>query len=179
MAFLKFLGKGKPRKPRGMPPMPKLAPIDETRLPLKEEPLDFPQMKKIGLEFPTIPSGLKDPFGEKKLPNFPADIKPHIPFYKGLSKQDLEEEKTRLRELHMHIPAEPLFINVTGFRTILGDLTSIKNEIKVCDKILDRLNDIKNQEDKQLEKWCSYLEDLERKLIYVDKILFEPQGGIK
>jgi hypothetical protein len=39
--------------------------------------------------------------------------------------------------------------------------------------MMDTVSDVKNEADAKLEEWRSALEDVERKLLYVDKVLFK------
>ena len=70
-------------------------------------------------------------------------------------------------------PESPLFVNMDGYKEILGDIDNMKNELKDAEELIGRLNDIKNAKDKEFEKWRSELEDIQRKLLYVDKVIFE------
>ena len=41
---------------------------------------------------------------------------------------------------------------------------------------LAKINELKNEEDAELELWHTGLEEVERKVVFVDKTLFEPAG---
>lgn len=66
----------------------------------------------------------------------------------------------------------PIFIDIDSFRTMLGDIDTIKGDIKSSEIILEHLQEIKNSKDKELERWRLQLEDIQRKVNYVDKALF-------
>jgi hypothetical protein len=66
----------------------------------------------------------------------------------------------------------PIFVDIESFRRMLGDIDTIKNDIKASEMIIQHLNEIKNSKDKELDRWRSSLEDMQRKLNYVDKVLF-------
>lgn len=67
----------------------------------------------------------------------------------------------------------PIFVDVESFKTMLGDIETIRNNIKTSNDILQHLNEIKNSKDSELERWKSSLEDIQKKLNYVDKIVFK------
>lgn len=79
-------------------------------------------------------------------------------------------EKPKLREYH---PDTPLFITIDGYKEILADIEHVNATLKASEEVLDRLNELKNTKDKEFEKWRSELEDVQRKLLYVDKVIFE------
>jgi len=66
----------------------------------------------------------------------------------------------------------PLFVDIESFKTMLGDVDTIKNDIRSSEVVLQHLDDIKNSKDKELERWRGQLEDIQKKINYVDKVLF-------
>ena len=76
-------------------------------------------------------------------------------------------------EKPMEKPEGPLFVSIDAFKTMMGDIEEIKNRVKSTDGILTHLNEIKNSKDRELEKWKASLEDMQRKLNYVDKVVFK------
>jgi hypothetical protein len=67
---------------------------------------------------------------------------------------------------------KPIFIKVDKYKIILKELSNIKSLIRNAALSIDSLNSIKDAEDSELEEWRSKLEDIERKLIYIDDSLF-------
>lgn len=67
----------------------------------------------------------------------------------------------------------PIFVDIEAFKTLLGDIDSIKNDIKASTEILQHLNEIKNSKDEEFEKWRVSLEDMQRKINYIDKLVFK------
>ena len=61
--------------------------------------------------------------------------------------------------------------DLTGKLNVL--ISSSKEDLlKESEDILTRLEDIKSSKDKEFEHWRSCLEDMERKLLWIDKQLF-------
>jgi len=67
----------------------------------------------------------------------------------------------------------PLFVKVDDYRRIMADLDLILNDLKESNNLIVRLNSIKNGLDTQFDRWHSEMEDLQRKLVFIDKTLFE------
>ncbi len=70
-------------------------------------------------------------------------------------------------------PDGPIFVKVQDYRGFIEGQERIKNNLKEADNILTRLNEIKNEEDKAFENWRLGLEDINKKVSFVDKKIFE------
>ncbi len=66
----------------------------------------------------------------------------------------------------------PIFINIDAFKGMLGDIETIQKDIKSSELILQHLQEIKNAKDMELERWRVQLENIQKKVTYVDKVLF-------
>ncbi|MCB9358400.1 hypothetical protein H6503_00560 [Candidatus Woesearchaeota archaeon] len=66
----------------------------------------------------------------------------------------------------------PIFVDIEAFKTMLSDIDTIKNDMKSSSIVMQHLEEIKNSKDRELERWRTQLEDIQRKINYVDKILF-------
>ena len=85
--------------------------------------------------------------------------------------------------------------NITDLNTIIIDEDHSEYSAKIVDAVHDseyfqhieflgsledaketlgKINELKNEEDAELELWHSGLEEVERKVAFVDKVLFEP-----
>lgn len=82
-----------------------------------------------------------------------------------------EEDHARLRaELTLN---SPVYVNVIDFATILEDITEIKNGVAKTNNSFVRLTNITKDKDIQFSNYDKLLEDIQKKLVYVDKALFE------
>ncbi|HSU72504.1 MAG TPA: hypothetical protein VLJ21_01500 [Candidatus Binatia bacterium] len=66
----------------------------------------------------------------------------------------------------------PLFVSVQDYQMILNGVTAIKSKLSATDESFKKLHDVKAAQEKQLELWRQSLEDVQRKLTYVDEVLF-------
>ena len=68
----------------------------------------------------------------------------------------------------------PIYVKIDEYKDTLDVINMIKNNIREAKEILGKINELKNKEDDELERWAMDLEEVERKIRYVDKAMFEP-----
>ena len=68
----------------------------------------------------------------------------------------------------------PVFVKVDQYKDVLDVMNMIKNKIEDAKETLGKINELKNEEDAELELWHTGLEEIERKVVFIDKVLFEP-----
>ena len=68
----------------------------------------------------------------------------------------------------------PVFVKIDEYRDILDVMNMIKNKLEEAKETLGKINELKNEEDAELELWHTGIEEIERKMTFVDKTLFEP-----
>jgi len=68
-----------------------------------------------------------------------------------------------------------VFVKIEEYEDILDIITLINEKVKEAKIVLDKINDLKNQEDSDLKEWKDALNDVERKLKNIDQTLFEPR----
>jgi hypothetical protein len=67
-----------------------------------------------------------------------------------------------------------VFVKMDEYNDLLDIIALINKKIKEGREILEKIYELKNQEDYELESWKNSLNDVERKLKYIDQVLFEP-----
>ena len=70
----------------------------------------------------------------------------------------------------------PVFVRIEDYKDVLDIMELIKNKVIEAKKTIGEINVLKNQEDSELELWQNELSDVERKIDYMDKTLFEPEN---
>jgi len=191
-----FLGIGKKKMkslpPLGMPPMP---PAELTKQRFPEMP-SFPELPPLP-EMPTFEDKPKNaqtlkPVMEigqsptKEPEDMPMDDFPNMPELPPIPEYEPEQENTNATEytkLEEMPPFEeekkeysrikPLFIKSTDYKAILSGINTVKNRIRETERIMEEIDNIKKEKAKQFEEWRNLLEDIQRKLVYVDKQVFE------
>ena len=161
-----------------LPPLPSLASMTSTKRPA-ESIESFRGESPIFPEFPDIKS-LKELDEDTLAEMFLGDS---VPAAQKKLAFDAEERNARQQEqrhlAQIHAKTEiktkqgPLFVNVAGFRSVLGDIDGVKMELRNELLALDKINEVKNAQDRLFSKLHGSIEDLERKLMYIDKVVFE------
>ena len=67
----------------------------------------------------------------------------------------------------------PLFIRTDQFKDVKENMLGVKESLEEVDEINYRLNNIKDDQDSQLNLFHDKIEEIQRKLIFVDKTIFE------
>ncbi|MBI5880952.1 hypothetical protein HZB90_02375, partial [archaeon] len=60
-----------------------------------------------------------------------------------------------------------------GFKAIADDIEQIRAKFKEEDDIFFRITEVKNAQDQRYEAFRVALEDMQRKLLFIDRTLFE------
>jgi len=68
-----------------------------------------------------------------------------------------------------------VFVKISEYQDVLDIVQLINEKVKEARHVLGKINDLKNQEDAELNNWKISLDDVERKLKYIDLALFEPK----
>ncbi|MBW3014980.1 hypothetical protein KY330_01005 [Candidatus Woesearchaeota archaeon] len=69
----------------------------------------------------------------------------------------------------------PIFVRIEEYKDVLDIMNMIKSKLNEARSILGKINDLKNEEDAELELWHTGLDEVERRIEFVDKTLFEPE----
>jgi predicted nuclease with TOPRIM domain len=70
----------------------------------------------------------------------------------------------------------PVFVKIDEYKDVLEIIGIIKDKIEDARTTLGKINDLKNEEDAELELWNSKLEEIEKKIDFIDTTLFEPSS---
>ena len=69
----------------------------------------------------------------------------------------------------------PVFVKVDEYKEILDVLDMIKGKIKEIRGTLGSINTLRNEEDAELAMWNNTINEIEKKIDGIDKIMFEPE----
>ena len=167
-----------------MPP-----PLEETPMPEvpKAELPDFPEIPQPELkpetQAPHMPEEeiIKEVNQAKEQPEMPVVEEHAAPtFTEPPITEEWHEEEIPHYEAPPHreiVDVEgPLFILSTQYQRVLGRTNTIKDLLKHSADRLVALSEIRIKEEKQLKSWKRKLEDMQRKLIYIDRKVFNTEG---
>ena len=68
-----------------------------------------------------------------------------------------------------------VFVKIEEYKDILDIIALVNDKVREAREVLGKINDLKNQEDSELMSWKNSLDDVDRKLKYIDQTLFEPR----
>ncbi len=69
----------------------------------------------------------------------------------------------------------PVFVKVEEYDDVLSLIKVIRKKIEDAKETLLKVNELKNEEDHQLEVWQSTLAEVEKKVDFIDHSLSEPE----
>ena len=73
--------------------------------------------------------------------------------------------------------AMPIYVRVEEYKDVLDVINLVKNKLVDTKDLLNRINELKSKEDAELEKWHFEMDEVERKIDFIDRTLFEPDSA--
>ena len=148
--------------------------------------LDFLKKKKTeekpwkkDLEVPVAPTS------DEELPDFPSPREiPEVDVEKVTVEKSPESALDRLEtnaitqqqglldEREDLSLKKPVFVDINLYRDMVDELGLVNNILKESEDTVKRISEFKEDEDKEFKKWENQVKDIQKKLIYVDKVLF-------
>ena len=159
---------------------------------------DIPPIKNIPElpEFPAAPSEETnvEPFEGVDLPEAPMPEMPEAPTATeealtfpesteepAVAGHELEPEVSvfdRTREEPREIIRKvtgPVFVSMDDYRTVMEQSERVRAKLAEAEQVVHRLDEIKIEEEKVFDRWRVQLEDVERKLGHVDRVIAKAQ----
>ena len=65
------------------------------------------------------------------------------------------------------------FISISSFKAVQDDISNSRSDLRDIDSFFDRIEEVKLNEDRKYHELHSSLEELHRKIVFIDKTLFE------
>jgi hypothetical protein len=168
MSFLKFLDKKEHEADVDMvdndlslPPLPPIEGVpEEIENPFEDLTLPpLPSLEEsVNEEISEVDDDLDFKFPD--LNDIPDEFKDEI-----IPVQEVKVEEFRSEG--------PIFVNISGFKELIDDIDQIKLNLRVGNSSLRRVLDLKDVQDKRFLKWQAELHEAQRKLMYIDNVLFE------
>ena len=165
-----------------IPDLDKPAESEMPKFDFSEE--DFDEMKKTSMEFPSMPE-----MQQKDFASIPPIRAPPATDRAAVQMPEIEEEQDDVevqqpvlpREIHSFANEKrtrmqmgrSLYVRIDKFKVALGSINVVRNDLRKTEEALLKLENIKGMEEKSMNKMRSSLDDLQKKLVFVDKTLFE------
>ena len=70
----------------------------------------------------------------------------------------------------------PVFVRIEDYKDVLDIVGVLKGKIEEAKKTLAKINELKEKEDSELAEWEAEIGDVEKKIDYIDHVLFEPEA---
>jgi uncharacterized NAD(P)/FAD-binding protein YdhS len=70
----------------------------------------------------------------------------------------------------------PVFVRVQDYDDVLSLVSTIRKKLDEAKETLVKVNDLKNEEDHQIELWQNTLEEIQKKIEFIDHSLNEPEN---
>ncbi|MDP2749912.1 MAG: hypothetical protein Q8O89_03715 [Nanoarchaeota archaeon] len=67
----------------------------------------------------------------------------------------------------------PIFVKIEEYKDALETVNAIKLKLTEARDILTELSALKAEEDSEIESWKAEMEDVEKRMSYIDSTLFE------
>ena len=77
--------------------------------------------------------------------------------------------------MHEQRSGAPVFVKIDEYKEILDVLDMIKSKVKEIRETLGSINSLRNEEDAELSMWNNTINEIERKIEGIDRIMFEPE----
>jgi hypothetical protein len=68
----------------------------------------------------------------------------------------------------------PVFVKIEEYKDVLEVLDLLNRKLEKAREIMDNINQLKNEEDTELDMWEKELAEVEKKLSFMTKTLMEP-----
>ncbi len=68
----------------------------------------------------------------------------------------------------------PVFVKIDEYKDIVDIMTLMRDKLRQAKFLLDKIAELKAQEDSELATWAKELEDVEARVSSVDKTLSQP-----
>ncbi len=155
---------------------PALKPVEEPAPETIEEP-DAEEKEE------PVPESMEEPVPEPV--EEPAPEPSHeVSYFDGLNQEveppkDTEGGERPIREeiasaaLSKRIINDSMFISLDDFREVVDLINNLGSESKMADETLLRVKDITISKEKVYDKWQDDMEEVEKELIQLDKLLFK------
>ena len=70
----------------------------------------------------------------------------------------------------------PVFVKITEYRKVLDLVDNLKTKLGDVRSTIAEIKDLREQESDALNYWESNIDDIEKKVMFVDQTLFEPDA---
>ncbi len=70
----------------------------------------------------------------------------------------------------------PVYVRIDEYKDVLDVIRTLKGKLSEAKETLEQIQQLRNEEDAELESWKAGLSDIEQKVAHLDSSLFEPHS---
>jgi len=74
------------------------------------------------------------------------------------------------------IPGKQIFVKLNEYKDILDLIEALKEKLEGAKGTLEKIKSLKTEEETELELWQNSINEIDQKIAYIDKTLFEPDA---
>lgn len=67
----------------------------------------------------------------------------------------------------------PVFVKINDYKEVLNVVDVMKQKLKETTQTLNKIKDLKAEEDKELQEWEKNVTEISRRLAFIDSAFFE------
>ncbi|MAG08045.1 hypothetical protein CMO89_01095 [Candidatus Woesearchaeota archaeon] len=82
----------------------------------------------------------------------------------------------QVNKMQENVSKPPMFIRIDEYEDIQDIMRVVKKKLDQAKSILNRIYSLKTDEDAEIDRWNSILEDVEGKMDSIERALFEQEG---
>jgi hypothetical protein len=137
-----------------------------------QKPMEKPGMPNMGdMEKPEMP---KKQYTQEELDNEKIELRTNKDVDRFTDNEDMGLIQKRL-QVH-RAPGGPIFVEVADYRHVLDGIDFMKAKLKESEDYIFKVEEYNEQKHNEFEQWKVALEDIQRKLVFVEKTLFEKRA---
>ena len=150
-------------------------PEEKMNMPGKEAMpgLDFPEMEETEEYAPPVRAP-----SNQLAPSIPRMQEPQVSeeetrqssYYPKMSGRLFAHERRILRQ---RPNVKTIYIRIDNFKATLGSINIVRSDLRKSEEALNKLETIKGAKDRSFDKVKTSIDDLQKKLIFIDKTLFK------
>lgn len=76
------------------------------------------------------------------------------------------------------ITGRAIFVKLNEYKDILELMHALKDKLDQAKSTLEKIKSLKTEEDTELELWQNSVGEIDRKIDYIDRTLFEPDSRV-
>ena len=80
------------------------------------------------------------------------------------------QEMPKIQERYLN---QPIFLRVEKFKDVIHDINNVKAAFKDAESGIELVAGTEEKISKELQRWRNSLDDMEKKLMFIDKVLFK------